>query len=134
MQMYANNCDTKLHPQPFHANDVCQTGILERPIPPPHLSSIPPLSTSQTFQLSLVSLARDGHVLFLVISQSPPLLVSFNPLSTLFSHLASHFATRFVHPRLRKCTPHPLGNPALHSSPRSHPSVCCMDVSGVRRH
>lgn len=76
---------------------------------------------------------------FSIISPFGPPSVSLNPLSTLFSHLARHSAwsdlpslTQHTPPSSRSLSPL-FCNPPLHSSP-SHPSVCCMAVSGVRRH
>lgn len=41
MQIYANNCDTELHPHRFYANYVCKTGVLEGPTYPPHIPPTP---------------------------------------------------------------------------------------------
>lgn len=56
MQIYANNCDTQLHPDRYYANDVCLTSILEGPIFPSPLTSNPPLNTtSQSVLLTIPS-------------------------------------------------------------------------------
>lgn len=81
MQMYANNCDTELHPHRFYANCVCKTGVLEGPTYPPHIPPIP-----QPELLTSIALLSFYDFLF-----CPP-LVSLNPLSHPFSHLASHCA------------------------------------------
>lgn len=139
MQMYANNCDTELHPHRFYANEVCKTGVLEGPTNPNPLTSHLPFSplpspTSSPF-LSPTSIALH---FFYHFPFCPP-SVSPNPLSTL------SLAWRAILPRPltpvspnRPTTSYPLSPPPVIllfiPPPLIRLRVCCMAVSGVRKH